>query len=327
MRADAAAPLRSALALSALLAVGVASCSTARHGARAAAFAPRAAVAMREPPSSAQALPAGYVIEQPAALEQATAVARKHALELNVYLSCAPIPEHTRAAFVAAAAWVGAHGGGAERPLLLDSGCGTGRSTRQLAAERPECLVLGIDRSLNRLARGANAHRTVATRPQLRRVVDDDAGELVCAVGANALLVRADLPAFWRLCDEAGWRLEGHRLLFPNPSPKAAQLCRRWHGHPSFPLLLRLGGEIELRSNWRGYLEEMLAATHALAALAAEGDEPACVAAARAARASPAVASYAPRAPFASHATSEFEQKYAEAGLPLYRLTLDARGR
>lgn len=50
--------------------------------------------------------------------------------------------------------------------------------------------------------------------------------------------------------------LQAHYLLYPNPWPKPAHLGRRVHGHPAFPLLLQLGGALELRSNWQLYVEE-----------------------------------------------------------------------
>jgi tRNA G46 methylase TrmB len=45
-------------------------------------------------------------------------------------------------------------------------------------------------------------------------------------------------------------------LLYPNPWPKSEHLLRRWHAHPVLPAILALGGEIELRSNWRTYADE-----------------------------------------------------------------------
>lgn len=140
-----------------------------------------------------------------------------------------PIAEHTRAAFEAVRDRVEAHPGA----LILDSGCGTGASSRALAAAQPDALVLGVDKSAARLARSA-----VAETPD------------------NLLLVQADLQDFWRLAALAGWRPRRHLLLYPNPWPKPGHLGRRWHGHPVFPTLLALGGEIELRSNWRLYVDE-----------------------------------------------------------------------
>ncbi len=77
------------------------------------------------------------------------------------------------------------------------------------------------------------------------------------AMPANALLVRADLVDFWRLLAEHDIRLARHYNLYPNPWPKIGHLARRWHGHAVFPVWRELGGELECRSNWRIYIEEM----------------------------------------------------------------------
>jgi tRNA G46 methylase TrmB len=140
-----------------------------------------------------------------------------------------PVAEHTREAFATAQCWR------QERlaaPLMLDAGCGVGLSSRRLARRFPDHAVIGIDRSADRL--------------------DRDHGP----VPDNALLVRADLVDFWRLALAADWQPSRHYLLYPNPYPKAVHLKRRWHGHPVFPVILALGGRIELRSNWKLYVEE-----------------------------------------------------------------------
>ncbi|MDT8321404.1 MAG: hypothetical protein RQ826_12845 [Xanthomonadales bacterium] len=124
--------------------------------------------------------------------------------------------------------------------LVLDSGCGTGESTRLIARAHPDCLVIGVDKSLARLARlGA------ASFPHCER---------------NAVWLRAELATFWRLAARAGWRLQRHYLLYPNPWPKPGQLQRRWHAHPVFPDLLGLGGRLELRTNWSVYADEFAVA-------------------------------------------------------------------
>ena len=115
--------------------------------------------------------------------------------------------------------------------LILDSGCGTGHSTAKLALAHPDALVIGVDKSESRLARGPD-------------------------LPGNALMVRAELADFWRLAHLAEWRLSRHYLLYPNPWPKPAQLQRRWHGHPVFPQLLALGGRLELRTNFELYAVE-----------------------------------------------------------------------
>ncbi|GAB2793038.1 hypothetical protein GCM10027040_19080 [Halomonas shantousis] len=181
-----------------------------------------------------------------------------------------PVAAHTREAFEAAAFWYAAQA----RPLILDAGCGVGVSTRRLAAAFPEHAVIGIDRSADRLSR--------------------DHG----ALPANALLVRADLVDFWRLALAAGWQPERHYLLYPNPYPKAAHLKMRWHGHAVFPALLALGGYLELRSNWRLYVEEF-----ALAMAYATGHRP-------------EVERHVPADGF----LTPFESKYHRSGQTLWRL-------
>ncbi|MFC5302765.1 tRNA (guanine(46)-N(7))-methyltransferase TrmB [Azospira restricta] len=138
-----------------------------------------------------------------------------------------PILDYNRAAFATAmAAW------GNARPLILDAACGTGASSVLLGERNPDCFVIGVDQSEDRL--------TTAK------------GELP----ANLCLVRADLVDFWRLLAERGVTLERHCLFYPNPWPKIGHLARRWHGHAVFPVLPQLGGVIECRSNWRIYVEE-----------------------------------------------------------------------
>ena len=118
------------------------------------------------------------------------------------------------------------------RPLVLDSFCGTGHSTRALAERHRDCLVIGVDKSGHRLARHGQAP------------------------GSDYLLLRADCEPVWRFLADSGQRLHAHYLLYPNPWPKPGHLQRRVHGHPAFPLLLALGGRVELRSNWQLYVEE-----------------------------------------------------------------------
>ncbi len=117
--------------------------------------------------------------------------------------------------------------------LMFDSGCGTAMSTRKLAVQYPDALVIGIDRSAQRLGKAYNQ-----------------------VLPANARLLQAECADFWRLAVKAGWRLEKHSIYYPNPYPKASQLKRRWHAHPAFPALLELGGKLELRSNWKTYVDE-----------------------------------------------------------------------
>jgi len=118
------------------------------------------------------------------------------------------------------------------RPLALDSFCGTGHSTALLAERHPGHLVVGIDKSAQRISKHPGGRSD------------------------NYLLLQAECEDIWRLLVRDGLRSEFHYLLYPNPWPKAAHLQRRLHGHADFPLLLSLGGMLELRSNWQIYVEE-----------------------------------------------------------------------
>lgn len=138
-------------------------------------------------------------------------------------------------ALAAHAAW------NAQAPLILDAGCGVGWSTLNLALAFPDHFVIGVDQSLDRISRG---------KPM--------------EMPANAVLIRADLVDFWRLLAGEGIRLARHYNLYPNPWPKIGHLARRWQGHAVFPVWKVLGGELECRSNWRIYIEEMALALNLL---------------------------------------------------------------
>ena len=125
------------------------------------------------------------------------------------------------------------------RPIIFDSGCGTGRSSMRIAAENPHAFVIGIDKSLHRLEKNSVFHQST---------------------GDNLHLARADLIDFWRLASDDNIRLEKHFLLYPNPWPKKKHMQRRWHGSPLFRQLLKLGGQLELRSNWEIYTREFMQA-------------------------------------------------------------------
>lgn len=139
-----------------------------------------------------------------------------------------PIPVHTANAAQSALDWWGSQGSG---PRILDSFCGTGMSTVHLAQKQPTANIIGLDKSADRLSK-------------------HDAGP------GQYRLLRAECEPFWRCLVDAQQQLDAHWLLYPNPWPKGRHLKRRIHGHPAFPLLSLLGGTIELRSNWRIYVQE-----------------------------------------------------------------------
>ena len=143
-----------------------------------------------------------------------------------------PILDYNREAFAVALAAREQWQAGA--PLILDAGCGVGWSTQRLAETFPDHFVFGVDQSVDRISRG---------KP--------------LPMPENARLIRADLVDFWRLLAENGIRLARHYNLYPNPWPKIGHLARRWQGHAVFPVWRELGGELECRSNWQIYIEEM----------------------------------------------------------------------
>ena len=120
------------------------------------------------------------------------------------------------------------------RPLILDSCCGVGESTVNLAERHPDAFILGLDKSDCRIEK----------HDSYRRTAD------------NYLLARVDLNDFWRLAVADGWQPTHHYILYPNPWPKATHFKRRWHGAPVFPYLLMLGGQLQMRSNFPLYLQE-----------------------------------------------------------------------
>ena len=169
-------------------------------------------------------------------------------------------------------------------PFVLDAGCGTGASTLALAEWLPQMLVLGIDKSAARLAVGQ------------RLLAKDDSPR-------NALLLHCELVDFWQLAVEAELCCARQYLLYPNPWPKAEQLKRRWHAHAVFADMLKLGGLVELRTNWRIYADEFAQALHTA------GCAVHC-------------AAFAPPQPL-----TPFERKYGASGHELWRCSADLSDR
>lgn len=141
-----------------------------------------------------------------------------------------PYQAHTQEAFEQINKIVQAFDG----EIILDSCCGVGQSTRILAERHPDALVIGVDKSAHRIS---------------KNVEHDYKGD-------NYHLIRADLNDFYRLVKAANWPITKHYILYPNPWPKSKHVQRRWHGSAVFPVLITIGEQIVLRSNWRLYLEE-----------------------------------------------------------------------
>ena len=151
-----------------------------------------------------------------------------------------PYQAHTQAAFKEMDALVAAFlQANPEGEIILDACCGVGQSTRILAQQNPQALVIGVDKSDHRINRNVEGF-------------DSDDG----FDADNFHLVRADLNDFYRLVKAAEWPVSKHYILYPNPWPKSKHLQRRWHGSAVFPQMTSIGQQLILRSNWRNYLAE-----------------------------------------------------------------------
>ncbi len=198
------------------------------------------------------------------------------------------IKEHTKVAF---RALLDIYKDEMEAGFLLDSGCGTGASSLRLAQQNPSKLVIGIDKSPQRLGRGELGvleKASLATRPVRLN---------------NCVLLRAEAADFWRLLAQCSLVPEKIYIYYPNPWPKPAHLMRRWHGHPVFPVLLKFGVPIEVRSNWKTYLDEFALAAQILGSSLPEIEE-------------------LGSENFADGFVSPFEKKYYHSGHRLWRIRL-----
>ncbi len=180
------------------------------------------------------------VTNQPGIHEKLVEIVNKHI----AHPSQKPIQAHTQQAFDEINAIVQRFSG----EIILDSCCGVGQSTRLLAKQNPDALVIGVDKSAHRINRNVD---------EVNR--DDGQGRV-----ENYHLIRADLNDFYRLVVAANWPVNKHYILYPNPWPKAKHVQRRWHGSAVFPQIMAVGQEIILRSNWLLYLEEFQLAAEVL---------------------------------------------------------------
>jgi SAM-dependent methyltransferase len=214
----------------------------------------------------------------------------KHVTTLDRYLDHKPIAQHTLAAYqelcrqlqsslpTPNASTTAATNHGCRHSIVLDSGCGTGRSSLVLGRLYPQYTVVGVDRSVSRLSKQTKCvvaqHEVLGSNYDSkdngpRSGDDQDNGVLVQQVASNVWLVRAELTDFWRLLrsppscalqsggdksfdttkDAAMMATKTttmllavvhHYLLYPNPYPKQVRLNQRWYAHASFPILMQL---------------------------------------------------------------------------------------
>ena len=151
-----------------------------------------------------------------------------------------PIPDFSIKVFDEILDWIKTNN---NKSLVLDVGCGVGESSYNLAIKYKNDLVIGIDKSLIRISKNNKFKQSLPT---------------------NLKLVRGDIIDLWRLFykHRAEIRIKKQYILYPNPWPLKHHYKKRWHGHPVFPFIIALDTPIELRTNWRLYLEEFSFCLH-----------------------------------------------------------------
>lgn len=219
--------------------------------------------------------------------------------------------------------------------VILDSGCGKGSSTLEIARRHPEYPVIGVERSHVRLS--CNKHykpipqqltlnegrRTRRESSLLEEEKEEEETSNITEEDdiinsfeplPNALLVRAELASFWYLVvKESNWIVKKHYLLHPNPAPKPGIIKTRFHASPSLPFLPLLGGSLIVRSNWRTYCEETLLALQSLQSV--------CPALVPLNTIEDCQVVDLENPVLYSH----FDRKYAEVGVPMYEINIPLR--
>jgi tRNA G46 methylase TrmB len=174
-----------------------------------------------------------------------------------------PIAAHTQKAFDDIIAWL-------DEPslskgpssfagdIIIDACCGVGESSLALAKQFPLAKVVGVDKSGARLAKHGHYVNTKSANDKGVHHKGDENEETY----SNVRVFQADLNDFWRLLSQhieakkSDWQVVKQCLFYPNPYPKKSQVQKRWHASPAFPSLLRCCNNIEVRSNWKIYIEE-----------------------------------------------------------------------
>eukprot|EP00986_Skeletonema_menzelii_P004510 scaffold1543_cov128-Skeletonema_menzelii.AAC.5 len=212
-------------------------------------------------------------------------IVQKHIHTLPRYWFSRPVAKHTAEAFQEAMDFVNEFR--AKKQLsdtskvnvILDSGCGTGKSSVILGGMYPNCVVIGVDQSLARLSRNKSYKQSDYSEEsdsEKQTRAHTSSNNQDNSLNDNVLLLRAELSDFWKCClSSIQWQesasIYKHYLLYPNPYPKKSRLKSRFYAHPAFPLLMMtimmdgdvLSAEEEklvVRSNWKGYLNEFKAA-------------------------------------------------------------------
>jgi tRNA (guanine-N7-)-methyltransferase len=127
--------------------------------------------------------------------------------------------------------------------VIFDLGCGVGKSSFVLGQLYPNCKIIGIDKSLSRLARKNDFKQGLNSNIKLFR------GELLDLI-----------PLIYQHQSEL--KIKKVFILYPNPWPKKHHIKRRFHASPVSIFLYGIKTELVFRSNWKLYLEEAQAAAY-----------------------------------------------------------------
>ena len=258
----------------------------------------------------------------------------KNFANFDRYLDSRPVAAHTQEAFEQFQQELSKSSESTSNGLILDSCCGTGRSSLVLGRMYPEKTIVGVDRSIDRLGRVA---RDLSSGTEIANQQEEHCTERqhVQRVEENVILVRAELVHFWRLWWQHGLVADQHYILYPNPYPKKSRLKQRWYAHPSFPLLLTIsvGNPMILRSNWKQYLQEFADAViyaseyHETDSTLSEGETipnttKYAAAASQIAKTYAKSAQHGPQVRSPGDAWTNFEAKYDKIGEATYQLAL-----
>ncbi|MFC4700595.1 tRNA (guanine(46)-N(7))-methyltransferase TrmB [Glaciecola siphonariae] len=179
-----------------------------------------------------------------------------------------PIAEHTQRAFDYALKWLSDW----DRAVIIDACCGVGESTLHLAKRYPNARVIGIDKSEARLNK--HQHYVSEITGDVKQKSSVHSKEQLSRELNNYLVLQADLNDFWRLLADfteehalksssnaqqgsmRKWYVAKQYILYPNPYPKKTQVGKRWHASAVFKDVMRVSSNIEVRSNWKVYVDE-----------------------------------------------------------------------
>eukprot|EP00798_Chlamydomonas_sp_ICE-L_P017543 gene17543-23864_t len=158
----------------------------------------------------------------------------KHIQTLPRFIEAKPVASHTKEAFAAVLRQHSGGNGGKVGGVILDSGCGTAGSSILLGSMYPHHVVIGVDRSLARLSRNVIFRASQA------------------GSGAGSPKRRSSSDIHGDTCSSSSSKTGGGLASVNDDSESGSEAIAR-----AFPL----GGDIILRSNWQGYLQQFADAT------------------------------------------------------------------